>query len=258
MCSSSASGAAAASAAVGPVVMELGSQGTAAWRYSSVLGLGALGGGSAAAVALVAGKTDEEATTKADGVLLTTSSLPWLKRMVGRPEVDEVLAPGQMLRKHPIVKQFVDQDHLFETMAASGQIREFRCFYNRDECSFHSVVALGRDVCGFPQTVHGGLTAAIVDETLGGLGVCVWRAGALGFRPPAYTARLELDYKRKIPAGSVIVTSTRVEQVADRKIWMTAVVSNGEGVEYATARALFVAPKLQSVLLGWIPGVGSK
>lgn len=53
-----------------------------------------------------------------------------------------------------------------------------------------------RDVCGYPQTVHGGLTAAIVDETLGGLGVCMWRSGALGFRPPAYTARLEVDYKK--------------------------------------------------------------
>jgi hypothetical protein len=53
-----------------------------------------------------------------------------------------------------------------------------------------------RDVCGFPQTVHGGLTAAIMDETLGGLGICMWQSGALGFRPPAYTARLEVNYKR--------------------------------------------------------------
>lgn len=51
-------------------------------------------------------------------------------------------------------------------------------------------------MCGFPQTVHGGLTAALVDETLGGLAVALWRSGQLGFRPPAYTARLEVDYKR--------------------------------------------------------------
>lgn len=50
-------------------------------------------------------------------------------------------------------------------------------------------------MCGFPATVHGGLTAAIVDETFGGLAVAVWRQGKLGFRPPAYTARLEVDYK---------------------------------------------------------------
>ncbi len=77
-------------------------------------------------------------------------------------------------------------------------------------------------MCGFPQTVHGGLTAALVDETVGGLAVALWRSGALGFRPPAYTARLEVDYKkvrgasgnlpevcdqRKRKAGSEAITS---------------------------------------------------
>ena len=143
-------------------------------------------------------------------------------------------------------------------------------------------------MCGFPQTVHGGLTAAIVDETLGGLCVSLWRSGALGFRPPAYTARLEVDYKKKIPAGSIILCTTELEKVEDRKVggtsrtvviqlsltnllpsnlfclftaaqmWMTARVTNGSGVVYATARALFVAPRLRNVLLGWIPGFGSK
>eukprot|EP00198_Chlamydomonas_reinhardtii_P006525 XP_001695861.1 predicted protein [Chlamydomonas reinhardtii] len=102
------------------------------------------------------------------------------------------------------------------------------------------------EVCGFPQTVHGGLTAALVDETLGGLAVALWRSGQLGFRPPAYTARLEVDYKRKIPCGSVILVSTEVEKVADRKVWMRATVTNGKGTVYATGRSLFVAPR-------WIP-----
>jgi acyl-coenzyme A thioesterase PaaI-like protein len=74
-----------------------------------------------------------------------------------------------------------------------------------------------RDVCGFPQTVHGGLTAAIMDETFGGLGVSLWKSGTLGFRPPAYTAHLEVDYKKKIPAGTVIKCSTGLQKIEDRK-----------------------------------------
>jgi len=139
-------------------------------------------------------------------------------------------------------------------MLQSGQIRSLRCFYDSEAKEFHSVVSLGRDVCGYPQTVHGGLTAAISDETFGGLGVCLWRSGALGFRPPAYTARLEVDYKRKIPAGNVLVTTTRVEKLDGRKLWMTATISDGKGRTYAMARALFVAPRMQQVLLGWLPG----
>ncbi len=58
------------------------------------------------------------------------------------------------------------------------------------------------------QTVHGGLTAAIIDETFGGLGICCWKAGALGFRPPAYTARLEVDYKKVWESVRVVLYLT--------------------------------------------------
>ena len=65
-------------------------------------------------------------------------------------------------------------------------------------------------MCGFPQTVHGGLTAALVDETFGGLSVSIWRAGKLGFRPPAYTARLEVDYKQVGLMGRASFARARV------------------------------------------------
>ncbi len=36
----------------------------------------------------------------------------WLKELAGREGVDEVLSPGQQLRKHPVGKLVVEQDHL--------------------------------------------------------------------------------------------------------------------------------------------------
>jgi hypothetical protein len=62
-----------------------------------------------------------------------------------------------------------------------------------------------REVCGYPATVHGGMTAAIIDESLGGLYTCMLTSGSLGVRLPALTARLEVDYRNKIPAGSIIL-----------------------------------------------------
>ncbi len=106
----------------------------------------------------------------------------------------------------------------FDTMMQSGQIVELKCFYDKSKKEFHSVIQLGKDVCGYPQTVHGGLTATIMDETFGGLGVCLWKEGSLGFRPPAYTARLEVDYKKKIPAGSLVLCSTQLEKIENRKV----------------------------------------
>jgi hypothetical protein len=72
----------------------------------------------------------------------------------------------------------------FETMIRSEQIKEFRCFYDPAGLRFHSVVVLGKEVCGYPATVHGGLTAAIIDETLGGLYTALLTSGNLGLRMP--------------------------------------------------------------------------
>ena len=103
-------------------------------------------------------------------------------------------------------------------------------------------MVLGKEVCGYPSTVHGGLTAAIIDESLGGLYTALLTSGALGLRMPGLTARLEIDYKRRLAAPAVIHVSTEVESVEPRKVWMRARVTDGEGQVYATGRALFVAP----------------
>lgn len=53
-----------------------------------------------------------------------------------------------------------------------------------------------RNTAGYPATCHGGLTAAIVDETFGGLYSSLLTSGKLGVTIPGLTARLEMDYKR--------------------------------------------------------------
>ena len=60
---------------------------------------------------------------------------------------------------------------------------------------FYTVVQLGRNTCGFKRVTHGGMTAAIMDETLGGLFLALKEAGALPFWGPAFTAALEVQYK---------------------------------------------------------------
>lgn len=53
-----------------------------------------------------------------------------------------------------------------------------------------------RNVCGFPKIVHGGLTAAIIDESFGFLWLSLRANKQLPFRGPAFTAHLEVDYKQ--------------------------------------------------------------
>eukprot|EP00201_Polytomella_parva_P020273 CAMPEP_0175046192 /NCGR_PEP_ID=MMETSP0052_2-20121109/4886_1 /TAXON_ID=51329 ORGANISM="Polytomella parva, Strain SAG 63-3" /NCGR_SAMPLE_ID=MMETSP0052_2 /ASSEMBLY_ACC=CAM_ASM_000194 /LENGTH=242 /DNA_ID=CAMNT_0016309895 /DNA_START=181 /DNA_END=909 /DNA_ORIENTATION=- len=194
-----------------------------------------LGGGTVIAVSQ---------TNLLDSTTVPTATLDHLPSWVSDATNNhkEVLSTRQMLM-NKLLDRFVEDDHLFEAMKVSGQIKDFRYFYDARNSTFQTIVNLGKEVCGFPATVHGGLTAAIVDETLGGLALSEWRQGRLGFAFPAYTARLELDYKKKIPAGTIILCSTHVERIDGRKMWMSAKVTDGGDTVFATAKALFVAPR---------------
>lgn len=51
-------------------------------------------------------------------------------------------------------------------------------------------------VCGYPRVLHGGFTAAVLDESLGLLFYALRQHGCLPFAGPAFTAHLEVDYKK--------------------------------------------------------------
>jgi len=51
-------------------------------------------------------------------------------------------------------------------------------------------------VSGYPRVLHGGFSAALLDETLGLLFYSLRQRGKLPFIGPAFTAYLEVDYKK--------------------------------------------------------------
>lgn len=62
--------------------------------------------------------------------------------------------------------------------------------------------------------------------------------------------QLNVSYKAKIPAGSKVLCLANVESTEGRKLWMHAEMRDKpDGKVYATARALFVAPKTHKFLL---------
>lgn len=208
---------------------------------------GLIGGGVIASYA--SSRTAQEKSQKGS----TSTELDWVKEIEGRSM--ETGHSGALLRDNPVGRKVFDDDHLFDSLLETGQVSEYRGFYDKKKKEFYAVISLGPRTSGYPNTTHGGMTAALLDDTFGGLGGSLWKAGALGFRPPAYTARLEIDYKKKIPSGSTILVSAQVESMVDRKIWMSAQVSDGKSTVYATGRALFIAPRISSIF-SWIPGLG--
>lgn len=109
-----------------------------------------------------------------------------------------------------------------------------------------SISHLGTDMCGHPGIVHGGLLATMLDE---GLARCCF--GALPHNV-GVTAKLEINYRRPVHAGTYVVLRAQTVRVEGRKAWVegqleTLVDEGQEPVVLAQATALFVSPRFASV-----------
>jgi acyl-coenzyme A thioesterase PaaI-like protein len=91
---------------------------------------------------------------------------------------------------------------------------------------------------GAPGLAHGGVLAAALDETLGSLN---WL-----LRTVAVTGRLETDFVRPVPVGTVLYLEAEVTAVAGRKIYSRATGRTGgpDGPVAVRAEALFIEVKV--------------
>jgi acyl-coenzyme A thioesterase PaaI-like protein len=91
---------------------------------------------------------------------------------------------------------------------------------------------------GAPGLAHGGLLACAFDEALGSVN---WL-----LRTPAVTGRLETDYLKPVPVGSVVYITARCVGVAGRKAYLRAEgrIGGPDGELVAKAAALFIQVKL--------------
>ncbi|MFH8469941.1 PaaI family thioesterase [Streptomyces sp. NPDC017991] len=91
---------------------------------------------------------------------------------------------------------------------------------------------------GAPGLAHGGVLASALDETLGSLN---WL-----LRTIAVTGRLETDFVRPVPVGTVLYLEAEVTAVAGRKIYSSATgrIGGPEGPVAVRADALFIEVKV--------------
>lgn len=178
------------------------------------------------------------------------SDVSWYESVKEEEQGYELVLSAEDLlaERHPIL----EDDHMFSAFVARGLINDIEGYYSKEKKTFKAIVALGREVAGFPRIVHGGLTAAIFDEVFGGLLFCL-KSGTKSINVldwmPAYTVSLQVSYKSKIAADSTVLCTAVVEKVEGRKLYMTATMSDGpDGRVYAEARSIFVRPKIGNFL----------
>lgn len=167
------------------------------------------------------------------------AQLDWAAELRAAPGMEAVLGAGALLSPDAVVPP----DNLFRTFLAYGLFRDLAYLYDRPGQAVHTLIALGSSVCGHPGLVHGGISATICDETLGALAYMLKRDGALP-AGPAFTARLEVDYKKPLPAGSEVCCTARLISVEGRKIWASVQLADKpDGTVFAAGKALFVTAR---------------
>ncbi len=95
--------------------------------------------------------------------------------------------------------------------------------------------------CGYANTVHGGVSAALLDECMG------WAAArAIGLM--CYTAELSVRYLRPVPADIDLIAETEVVRHTRRMAEARGRLVGGDGTEYVRTEGKFVPLSVDQTL----------
>lgn len=113
-----------------------------------------------------------------------------------------------------------------------------RIFINKDTGETITVIWFGGAIAGWPGVTHGGVTATVLDETLGRCAIRQFPAKT------GVTANLELNYLKPIITNAFyVIRAAPVEGHTDRKCWVNGRLETLDGAICVEAKALFVVPK---------------
>ena len=110
-------------------------------------------------------------------------------------------------------------------------------WYQSETGAIHADMVFTLAHQGPPAHVHGGASAAVLDEAMGAV---VWSAGY-----SVAAVNLEINYKKPVPLGQNIIIEARITEVKPRKILTTSEMRLLDGSVAVTGRGIYVeAPHL--------------
>ncbi|TID17832.1 Thioesterase superfamily [Venturia nashicola] len=132
-----------------------------------------------------------------------------------------------------------------KTLSTKDTIPIWQGFYKsfvseEDPDEVRILLALGPGMDGHLNTVHGGISAVILDQAMGTMAEMHQEPGKAIF-----TAYLHTEFKKPVPTPSVclIRATFDAKRSAGRKFYVNATLENGKGVVYTTAECLYLEQK---------------
>ena len=120
-------------------------------------------------------------------------------------------------------------------------------FHDNEGKTFTSVQWLGKELCGHPGIIHGGLLATILDE---GLARCSFLALP---NHVAMTASLEVNYRAPCMAEQAVVLKATTTKVEGRKAWVEGRIETTDGRLLVEAKALMIEPRQAKTMKRLVP-----
>lgn len=108
-------------------------------------------------------------------------------------------------------------------------------WYLNDNGDIHAEMVFSKAHQGPPEYVHGGASAAVLDEAMG---AAVWKSGYA-----VVAVNLEINYKQPVPLGQPVVITARIAEVHPRKILTTSEMRLADGSVAVTGRGIYVEAK---------------
>jgi acyl-coenzyme A thioesterase PaaI-like protein len=107
-------------------------------------------------------------------------------------------------------------------------------FFERKSGEVISEYTVPEQFQGYPGVVHGGVVAAMLDETAG--------RALMGGDPPRfmYTARLDLRFRKKVPVGQPLKLVGRMNMSKGRTAKASSFIYDSSGSLLAEANALLI------------------
>jgi acyl-coenzyme A thioesterase PaaI-like protein len=175
-------------------------------------------------------------TATADSLIAEVQTRPTRDRtaeMAANPRFTALLSGGRL---EPIGADGKPMD-LFRDSIVSGRTNPMGIGLevSREGDTVTATTTLGHAFEGAPGRAHGGIVAAILDETMGYVLPII---GEL-----AYTANLNIDYVAPAPLHQQLRVTASLRDRADRKLWIEAHGESDQGT-FVRAEALFLAVDL--------------
>lgn len=173
-----------------------------------------------------------------------TFNLPWIKKLLADPRKQwtvQVPRPfqGGTVTNAMFEKTLAIPTGIIEHLSFNRPTQEPDAVQPMEECW---LLSMGSDVDGKAGRAHGGFSSLVLDQISGSL--------AHHHNPypdPPATATLIVDFKAPVSTPCVVLVRAWIIEMTTRKVWVKAVIQDGNGLVCTASKGLFIVPRQQNL-----------